>query len=153
MSPDWAEMRRLDGRGFLADTRTPNRGWLDEYIHPDDQARVRAAIRDAIARRSVFELEHRVRRADGGLGWTLSRAVPLLDDAGGVTEWFGAASDVTERRRAEEALRESEEPFRLMADAVPQIVCITDAEGRGVIRGSAVRRRSDPVGGPLVPDT
>jgi PAS domain S-box-containing protein len=61
----------------------------------------------------VFELEHRVRRADGSLGWTLSRAVPLLDDADEVTEWFGAASDVTERRRAEEALRESEARLRL----------------------------------------
>jgi PAS domain S-box-containing protein len=51
----------------------------------------------------VFELEHRVRRPDGSLGWTLSRAVPLLDDAGEITEWVGAAIDITERRDREDA--------------------------------------------------
>jgi PAS domain S-box-containing protein len=131
MSPDWAEMRQLDGRGFLADTPAPSRNWLDEYIHPDDQAEVRAAIADAIARRSMFELEHRVRRADGSLGWTLSRAVPLLDDAGRITEWFGVASDVTERRRAEQALREGEERLRLIVEnARDYAIFTTDPEGR-----------------------
>ena len=43
-----------------------------------------------------------MRRADGSLGWTLSRAVPILDDKGKIVEWFGAASDITERRSAAE---------------------------------------------------
>ena len=107
MSPDWAEMRQLTGGTFLADAEGPNRAWLDEYIPADEQPRVLAAIQDAVRAKGVFELEHRVRRADGGLGWTLSRAVPLLDAAGEVTEWFGAASDVTARKAAEEALREA----------------------------------------------
>jgi PAS domain-containing protein len=47
----------------------------------------------------VFELEHRVRRPDGTLGWTLSRAVPLLDDDGQIIEWVGAATDVTRDTR------------------------------------------------------
>ena len=67
------------------------------------------AIQRAIATKSVFELEHRVRRIDGTLGWTLSRAVPLFDANGHITEWFGAASDVTARKNAEEALRELNE--------------------------------------------
>ena len=37
MSPDWTEMRHLQGRRFIADTREPSRSWLDKYIHPDDQ--------------------------------------------------------------------------------------------------------------------
>src|SRR5579864_288092 len=53
----------------------------------------------------MFELEHRVRRTDGTLGWTYSRAVPLLDVDGNVVEWFGAASDVTARKEAEEKYR------------------------------------------------
>ncbi|PZP47883.1 MAG: hypothetical protein DI601_02425 [Azospirillum brasilense] len=109
MGPDWSEMRALDGRGFLADTRAPTRGWLDTYIHPDDQALVRAAIGAAIRARAPFELEHRVRRADGSLGWTLSRAVPILDGRGEITEWLGAAKDVTARAEADAALRASEE--------------------------------------------
>jgi len=100
MSPDWSEMRFLEGQNFIADTAGPSGVWLDKYIHPDDQVQVQAAIRDAIDTRSIFELEHRVRRADGTMGWTYSRAIPLLDANGEVTEWFGAATDVTERQEA-----------------------------------------------------
>ena len=102
MSPDWAEMRQLSGGGFIADADAPTRDWLEDYIHPDDQPTVRAAIDDAIRRGGVFDMEHRVRQPDGGFGWTLSRAVPILGADGGVEEWFGAASDVTGRKQAEE---------------------------------------------------
>jgi len=105
MNADWTGMRQLSGGGFLSDTDSLNRAWLEEYIYPNDQARVLAAIQEAVRTRGVFELEHRVRRADGTLGWTLSRAVPLLDPDGGIREWFGAASDVTARKEAEAALR------------------------------------------------
>ena len=107
MSPDWTEMRQLDGQGFLSDTENSSTTWLQEYIHPDDQPHVLATIREAVRTKGMFELEHRVRRMDGTLGWTLSRAVPLLDAHGEVTEWFGAASDVTARKQAEEELLQS----------------------------------------------
>jgi signal transduction histidine kinase len=53
----------------------------------------------------MFLLEHRVRRTDGSIGWAYSRAVPLTDDKGDIIEWFGAASDVTARKEAEESYR------------------------------------------------
>ena len=109
MSPDWSEMRSLRGRNFIADTDDPNQSWLDKYIYPDDQPHVMAKIRDAIRTKSVFQLEHRVRRVDGTVGWTYSRAIPMKDASGNITEWFGAASDVTERKATEQALREREE--------------------------------------------
>jgi signal transduction histidine kinase len=56
----------------------------------------------------MFDLEHRVVRVDGSLGWTCSRAVPLLNANGEIVEWFGTATDVTERKRTEEALLRSE---------------------------------------------
>ncbi len=105
MSPDWSEMRELDGRGFIADTGKPRKDWLNEYIHPDDQPLVLRTIREAVRTKSMFELEHRVRRTDGTLGWTNSRAVPLLNVNGEILEWFGAASDVTARKEAEENFR------------------------------------------------
>jgi len=105
MSADWTEMRALDGRGFLSDTVAPSVRWMNEYLFPEDQAAIGRAIREAIRTKSVFQLEHRVRRADGSAGWTASRAIPLLDDQGEIIEWFGAASDITPRRQAELHLR------------------------------------------------
>ena len=108
MSPDWSELRFLQGREFIADTREPDRGWLEKYILPEDQVDVLAAIASAIATKSAFQLEHRVRLVDGSIGWTFSRAVPLLDASGEIVEWFGAASDISIRRRAQEALKEAD---------------------------------------------
>ncbi len=108
MSPDWSQMWQLDGQGFLADTDGSNGNWLNDYIHVDDQPQLNAVIAAAIRTQGLFELEHRVRRADGTLGWTLSRAVPLVDERGNIIEWFGAARDVSKRRNAEEALREGD---------------------------------------------
>jgi PAS domain S-box-containing protein len=105
MSPDWSEMRELDGRGFIADTGKPRKDWLNEYIHPEDQPIVLRTIREAVRTKSMFELEHRVRQTDGTLGWTNSRAVPLLNANGEILEWFGAATDVTARKEAEESFR------------------------------------------------
>ena len=107
MSGDWSEMHQLDGRGFIADTEAPSKDWLQTYIHPDDQALVTQTIEHAIRNKSIFELEHRVRRADGSVGWTFSRAVPRLDAGGEILDWIGMASDVTRRKCAEEELREN----------------------------------------------
>jgi PAS domain-containing protein len=107
MSPDWSTMHQLQSRGFLSNTGKPSRTWLQEYIPLDDQPHVNAIINDSIRTKSVFELEHRVRRADGSLGWTLSRAVPLMDANGEIVEWFGAASDITERKEAEKTLKKA----------------------------------------------
>ena len=103
MSADWSELHQLEGKAFIADTDESTRDWLQKYIHPDDQHRVMTAVTQAMRSKNAFELEHRVLRLDGTLGWTLSRAVPVLDATGEVVEWFGAAEDVTERRKAEEA--------------------------------------------------
>jgi signal transduction histidine kinase/flagellar biogenesis protein FliO len=113
MSPDWSEMQLLQGGGFIADTEKSNYNWLQDYIHPDDQKRVIEVIGKAVRTESVFELEHRVRRVDGTLGWTFSRAVPVRGAAGEIVEWFGAASDITERKQMEEELRKSRDELEL----------------------------------------
>jgi PAS domain S-box-containing protein len=129
MNTNWSEMGQLDGRNFIADTRGPSRTWFSDNIHADDQPHVRAVIDEAIRTKSIFELEHRIRRVDGTLGWTFSRAVPLLDAQGEIVEWFGAASDVTERKEAEEALRASAERLRFMAESMPQKIFTAQPNG------------------------
>ncbi len=107
MSPDWSRMHQLQGRNFIPDTEEPNNGWLEKYIHPDDQPHMQAVINEAIRTKSIFELEHRVVRVDGTLGWTLSRAVPKLDGKGEIVEWIGVARDITDRKEMYDELRRS----------------------------------------------
>lgn len=101
MSPDWTEMRQLEGQGILADRPQPSIRWLDVLVDDQDRPIVQAAIDRAVSARTTFELEHRIKTADGGFGWVLSRAVPIFDEAGRITEWFGAATDITARYKAE----------------------------------------------------
>ncbi len=112
MSADWGEMRQMKGtmqdREFLVENDSANRNWLEDYIHPDDQLRIWSEIQEAIRAKRVFELEHRVRRIDGTLGWTHSRAVPLFDENGEIREWFGMASDVTLSKQSAAALLQNE---------------------------------------------
>jgi len=105
MSPDWKEMRQLDGRSFLADTDTPTIAWMDDYLLADDRRQLQSAIDGALAEVRPFQQEHRVRQADGSIGWVFSRAVPITDEDGRIVEWFGAATDITERRRTNAHLR------------------------------------------------
>lgn len=107
MSPHWREMAQLHGKDFLADTTNASTTWLEKYIPPEDHADVMKSIREAVEAKNPFKLEHRVLRADGTLGWTLSRAIPMKDEHGNVVEWFGAASDVTAAKQAQESLRQS----------------------------------------------
>lgn len=146
MSPDWTEMYYLDGKDFIADTKAPSSVWLNKYIHPDDQERVLSVIKQAIQTKSVFQLEHRILRADGSLGWTSSRAIPLLDEQGEIEEWFGAAGDITARKLIEDELREAQSKLELRVrqrtDELERVqVDLRDLSGRLLLLQDDERRR------------
>ena len=129
MSPDWSTMQELQERNFLKASKELNINWLDDYIHPDDQLTVLAKINQAIQTKSVFEMEHQVLLADKTLGWTFSRAVPLFNNEGDIIEWFGTASDITERKRQQEELNQSENRFRVLFELGPVAMYTVDALG------------------------
>jgi len=125
MSHDWKEMTVLNSKGFLSETLTPDSNWLQKYIHPADQSYILAKINEAIKMKGIFELEHRVLLADGSLGWTHSRAIPMMNTKGEITEWFGAASDITNRKLVEQTLRESEEKFSALFRSNPSPIVLS----------------------------
>jgi PAS domain S-box-containing protein len=134
MSADFKDMRQLQGGSFLAHTLQPRQDWPDEYIHPADQPRVLEAIAQAVDAGTGFEVEHRVQRVDGSLGWTASRAVPVRDEAGQIIEWFGAASDISDRKQVEidrERLLEENQQQRRFLERVIQSVPVAIAVLKG----------------------
>ncbi len=82
-------------------------------IHPDDVAPTLEAWREAAALVKTYQKEHRVLMADGGYRWHLSRGHPQRNDEGVIFKWFGTSTDIDDLKRAEAALRESEERERL----------------------------------------
>lgn len=147
VSPDWKTMKALYGHGFLADTKEPDSNWFDKYIYPEDRKLIFNLIQTSIMKKETFEFEHRVVQADGNIGWVFSRAVPILDENGDIKEWFGAASDITERKTAEvekERLRKSisNQLARMQAlmDSLPVSVWICDADGKLEMTNKAVVR-------------
>jgi PAS domain S-box-containing protein len=140
MSPDWAELRHLNGREFIASTNSPTKHWMEEYLLPEDRLPVRAAIDSAIRERKVFELEHRVIRADGKIGWTHSRAVPMIDDAGHITEWIGMASDITARKQAAERFAKQRRLYEAILTNTPDLAYIWNLEHRFIYANEGLLR-------------
>lgn len=120
MNPDWTEMRMVSVGDPSNSVGEPVRDWLETLVHPEDQERVLAAVQQAKESGTAFTIEHRVRRSDGSVDWSLVRAVPIRDEQGEITEWFGAAADITERRRSEvnaAFLAEIQEGFSRLSDS------------------------------------
>jgi PAS domain S-box-containing protein len=88
-------------------------GWL-QAVYPEDRGLLAAGWDDAARAGRTSEAEYRFLRPDGTVAWVVGHAVALLDTAGSVTGYVGTIYDITERKRAEDALRESEERYRLV---------------------------------------
>jgi PAS domain S-box-containing protein len=100
-------------------------------VHPDDRDRVEQAIQayldDTIRE---FEVEHRSRHKDGSYRWMLTRGVAMRDAAGRPIRLIGSSIDMTDHRRAEEALRESEARFRGTFENAAVGIAHKGADGR-----------------------
>src|ERR1700682_5301539 len=105
-SADFFNQRWLDYTGLSA-KQALGSGW-EVAIHPDDLPRILETFREALNSVKPFEVEGRFRRFDGEFRWFLFRASPLRDQSGKVSKWYGTNTDLEERKRAEDALRESE---------------------------------------------
>ncbi|MFT3794603.1 ATP-binding protein [Flavobacterium sp.] len=134
MSADWHQMNFIKGKDFLTTTVDPRTGWTGIYIPGEEKQRVWEHIQKAIETKGIFELEHRVIKLDGSIGWTFSRAIPILDEQGEIVKWFGAASDITERKLAQQEIQKSEQKFRTLFESMEEgyTICeaIRDANGK-----------------------
>ena len=113
---------------FLGTTAEALKEWI-AFIHPDDQARVLALWKSTIEAGDSFDVEHRLRRGDGVYRWFNSRGTPVRDAEGHVVRWYSLLTDVDERKRAEDALRQSERELHQLVDSVPAMIAVANSEG------------------------
>ena len=98
-------------------------GW-HAATHPDDLERHNAKWLASVASGEPFEDEVRFRRADGQYRWHLQRGVPLRDEAGHIVKWYGVLTDIEDRKRAEDKIREQETELRQILDFAPQMIAV-----------------------------
>jgi PAS domain S-box-containing protein len=103
-------------------------GWLNS-IHPGDAKAVRHAIKTKQAA-GTYDEEYRIVRPDGSIRWIRDRAFPVRNGAGEIYRVVGVASDITERKRSEDAIRESEERMRSVLESALDCVVTMDHQGR-----------------------
>ena len=99
-------------------------------IHPEDSFRAIATIETQFRTGDDFEEEYRIIRPDSSICWVRVRAFPVRDVMGKVNRFVGIAEDITKRREAEEALRKSEEQFRLTFEMAPIGMAISTLKGK-----------------------
>ncbi|EFH86186.1 PAS domain S-box protein [Ktedonobacter racemifer] len=103
-----------------------------QLIHPDDRDGNRAIWQHALDTGDMFEYEERLRNGQSGeYHWFLLRAMPVRDEAGQIIKWFGTCTDIDDRKRAEEALRQSQERASILMNS--NIIGIKVIEGEQIV--------------------
>ncbi|RPI80723.1 MAG: PAS domain S-box protein, partial [Chloroflexi bacterium] len=112
---DYYNRRVEEYDGF---TRIEENIWeWSPVLHPDDIEDTQEEWQSAVETGEVYQIEHRVRMANGTYRWHLSRGVPYIGEDGKILKWFGTATDIHVQKEVEESLRLSERRLRRLVDA------------------------------------
>ncbi len=101
-----------------------------QRIHPEDLPRYGAEINAAVAERRNWELDYRIVLPDASLKYVHAIGKPVFDKSGDALEFVGTTLDITERKRAEQKLRQAEERIRAILEYSPNLIFLKDTEGR-----------------------
>lgn len=125
-------------RGFAEDEVGNDENQWSAGIHPEDKARVFAAVQTHLDGSSpVFNEEYRIQCKDGTWKWILDRGIAKKDASGRVVRMAGSEKDITERKLAEQELRDRENQLRLIMNLAPALISYLDTDLRYVRANNA----------------
>jgi PAS domain S-box-containing protein len=126
---------------YFGRTSEQLKGWsTGDAVHPDDLPGVYAAWMNSVETASVYDVDHRLRRADGAYRWFHARGLPLCDFEGHVLRWYVLLTDIDDRVRAEEALRQAQS----------DLARINRVTTMGELAASLAHEVNQPIGGVLI---
>ncbi len=130
--PDWgplfANQREREYTG-LSSEAARLKDTVARVFHPEDLEKLEAIRERALLEAAPFELEARIKGKDGQYRWFLVRDNPLRDAHGRILRWYGTRTDIEDRKRAEEVVRQSEAELRQILDAAPQHLAVLGPDG------------------------
>ena len=112
---DYLNRQWLDYTG-MSEAEPLDSQQLKQIIHPDDLAATTASWAAAAEGRAPYDLEHRIRAADGSYRWFKTRGTPVTDSAGRTIKWFGTCTDIQDIVEARDTLKRSREQLELMVE-------------------------------------
>lgn len=121
------EFERILGSDGAART-TGRQIW--SQVHPDDRERLAAALSELSPSKPRLQISYRVVRSDGTVIWVDRNSRAHFDKQGGVRRIVGMIADITERKRTEQALRDSEDRYRDLVEHSEDLLCTHDLEGK-----------------------
>src|SRR5215472_7252510 len=131
----YANRVALDDSGLTLDevikegTIRRENGFLARRCHPDDINRVRDERRIGLLEGVPFDLETRLLYKSGKYRWYLVQYNPLKDESGQIIRWYATATDIDDRKRAEQRLQQSEEYLRTITDSIRQFIFVVAPDG------------------------
>jgi PAS domain S-box-containing protein len=127
LSPQWVEYTGVP------EAEQHGLGW-HAAVHPDDRARASQVWADAVAGVAPYDVEYRLKGADGAWRWFQARGRPMRDEAGAITRWFGVSTDITDVMQAREALAlqvaERTRERNRVFDLSRELIAVLDLNGR-----------------------
>lgn len=127
---NWFNQRWFD---YTGTTLEDMKGWgWQKTHHPDHIDRVTQFATEVFRGDQPWEITFPLLGADGVYRWFLTRGGPIKDQDGNVIEWIGTSTNINDQKLAEEAIREREQQFSSLAEALPQMIWLSDAQGNNL---------------------
>ncbi|MDP8950896.1 MAG: PAS domain S-box protein [Actinomycetota bacterium] len=128
--------------GFAPQEFVPTWELFLSYVHPADREHIEKSFHQALHEREPYDVEHRILRPDGSERIVHCQLELAFDERGQAVRAVGTVHDVTERKKNEEALRQSEQLYRTVIEQAAENICLVDAETKRILESNPAFQRT-----------